>query len=411
MEHVYTSIDIGSDAIKVVVCELTKNRLNLLATTSTKAMGIKRGLIVDPKKASASISKAFAEIEDMLGIEIKKVIASVPTYFAEYTVVNSQVPINGEMVTAKDIMEAYRKGIRKNLLPDHEFVNMLPIDFKVDGNIVEDPKGKSGKTLDTRAIMVTVPKKNVYSVASILEGLGIELVDIATGSITDLIAYKNSKLNNIGMVINMGAETTSISLYNRSLAINSRVIDMGGFDIDKEIAYKFKVNLDEAKRIKERFALAYSHNADVNNLYEIITDDKRKIRISQLEVSRLVENELTELLEIVKEEMSNLTNKPLQYIIITGGLSNLENIEYLCHKVLGDKVSIGKIKLIGARDNKYSTAIGNIIYFIGNLKLKSHEYTMISRDDMEVLSTPNKHLVSTSNDTMLGKVFGYFFGE
>lgn len=411
MEHVYTSIDIGSDSIKVVVCELTHNRLNLLAAISTPASGIKRGLIVDPKKAGASITKALSEVEEMLGIKIKKVIASVPTYFAEYMVINSQVPIQDEKITAKDIMNAYRGGIRKNILPDHEFVNMLPIDFKVDGRPVDDPKGQSGQTLDARAVMVTVPKKNVYSVASVLENLGIELVDIATGSIVDLAAYKSSKLNNTGMVINMGAGTTSISLYNRGLAISSRVIDMGGLDIDQEIAYKFKINLEEAKRIKERFALAYSKNADVNNLYEVINDEKRKIRISQLEVSRLVEEQVKELLEIVKEEMDNLTDKPLQYIIITGGLSNLENIEYLCHKILGDKVSIGKIKLIGARDNKYSTAIGNIIYFIGNLKLKSREYTMISRDDMEVLSTPNKHLVSTSDDTMLGKVFGYFFGE
>ena len=34
MRHVYTSIDIGSDAVKVVVCELCKNKLNLLGASS-----------------------------------------------------------------------------------------------------------------------------------------------------------------------------------------------------------------------------------------------------------------------------------------------------------------------------------------------------------------------------------------
>ena len=36
MKHIYTSLDIGSDTIKVVVCELHQNKLNLLAASSFK---------------------------------------------------------------------------------------------------------------------------------------------------------------------------------------------------------------------------------------------------------------------------------------------------------------------------------------------------------------------------------------
>ena len=35
-------------------------------------------------------------------------------------------------------------------------------------------------------------------------------------------------------------------------------------------------------------------------------------------------------------------------------------------------------------------------------------YSMLSEDDMEELSSPREN---TNDDTMLGKVFGYFFGE
>ena len=36
---------------------------------------------------------------------------------------------------------------------------------------------------------------------------------------------------------------------------------------------------------------------------------------------------------------------------------------------------------------------------------------MISNNDMEVLSSNKKNVINISNETMLGKVFGYFFGE
>ena len=48
---------------------------------------------------------------------------------------------------------------------------------------------------------------------------------------------------------------------------------------------------------------------------------------------------------------------------------------------------------------------------ISTLKLKGQNYTMLSKDDMEVLSSSSKHFLNTSSETMLGKVFGYFFGE
>ena len=66
MKHIYTSLDIGSDTIKIAVCELFQNKLNVLAATSCKSKGIKRGLITDFELASITIKQAFNEIEDML---------------------------------------------------------------------------------------------------------------------------------------------------------------------------------------------------------------------------------------------------------------------------------------------------------------------------------------------------------
>ena len=59
------------------------------------------------------------------------------------------------------------------------------------------------------------------------------------------------------------------------------------------------------------------------------------------------------------------------------------------------------------RNNKYSSAIGNIIYFINKLKLRDIEYSMVEDYEYE---EENKFM-NAINDSMLGKVFGYFFKE
>ena len=409
MEHVYASIDIGSDSIKLVVCDLYQNHLNLLAATSVPSRGIKKGLIVEPEYVKKSIALAFKDVEDMLGIKIKKVIANVPNHMAEYKIIRGECDIPGDLITSHDMINSYKAGIRSNLLPNEEFVTVVPIDFKINGKtIMKDPKGFPGKRLMGRAMMVTTPKKNVYSVASLLESLGIEIVDISVGSVGDISCFKNESLDkSISAIINIGSDITMVSLYNKSIPVSTKIIGAGGKDIDRDLAYMYKISVDEARKIKENFALAHVRNADKLDVYETLNNDNVKIKINQLSASEVVMSRINEILTLAKNELNDLTNKPIQYIIVTGGMSNMLDFEYCIHEILPE-ASKGAVKLIGVRNNKYSTAIGNIIYFLNTLKLKGMNYSMFSEDDMEELSSPRDN---TNDDTMLGKVFGYFFGE
>ena len=411
MEHVYSSIDIGTDTIKIVVCELYKNHLNLLAACSTPAKGIKKGLIINPVEARKSIKNAFNEVEQMLGIEIKKVITSIPSFHAEYKIIKGSSEVTGDTITSKDMGNAYKDGLKNVLKPDMEFVTLIPIDFKInDKTVMKDPKGFPGDKLEGRAMSVLAPKKNIYSVASILENLGIEIVDVSLGSVGDINCFSsNETQKELGVIVNIGAETTTVNLYNKGIVVNTRIITMGGKDIDSDIAYLYRINMEDAKKIKEKFALATTQNANPSDTYEVVNLDGDKIKINQLEVSEVVMSRTEEILSLVENEINLLTNRPIKYIIVTGGVSNLLNFEYVLNNSLGSKASVGKIKLIGIRNNKYSTALGNIIYFIGTLKLKGQDYTMFSERDMEMLASPNKRNIN--DGTMLGKVFGYFFSE
>ena len=415
MKHIYSSIDIGSDTIKLIVCELYKNKLNLLAASSVKSKGIKKGLITDVEEASASVKKAFNGVEDMLGINIKKVIASVPSYFAEFSMVKGEIAVKTDdsVITGEEIVDVLEEAMQSKLSSNKEMVTIIPIDFNVDDKKeIKDPKGLVGTRLGTRAIMVATPKKNIYSVVSLLENIGIEVVDISLGSIGDIYAFKNKEnRDKVGAVINIGAETTTVSLYNKSVIVKNSIIGLGGKNIDNDLAYMYKIDIEEAIKLKEKFAYAHKKFASSNDSYEVVNQNGEAITIKQLEASEVIMSRIEEILTLARKEISILTEKKVEYIIVTGGVSNSAHFEYMVADILGKDAIIGNVKLLGIRKNKYSSAVGNIVYFIHKLKLKGKECTMISNNDMEVLSSNKKNVINISNETMLGKVFGYFFGE
>ena len=413
MKHIYTSLDIGSDSIKVVVCELYQNKLNLLASSSYPSSGIKKGLIMNPEEASKSLKGAIERTEEILGIKIDKVIASVPCYFSDYAIVKAEIPIENEVVTHEDIKRVLDEAVKSFESEDKEIVTLLPIDFKLDGETgIKEPYNVACKDLGVRAVLVTTPKKNIYSVVGLLESIGIETVDISTNPIGDLYAFKNKNIDkSIGAIINIGSETTTVSLYNRGIIVKSSIIHMGGKNIDNDISYMYKTDYETANNLKLHFALGHKRNASTGDMYEIKTAYDDELRINQYEISEVVSSRLEEILNLAKKEINILTSKRIDYIIITGGTSNMTDIEYVANDVFGKDVSIGNIKLIGIRDNKYSSCVGNIVYFVSKLKLKGQEYSMVNNEEASKLASIRKSYQEINNEKMLGKLTEYFLAN
>lgn len=414
MKHIYTSIDIGSDTIKIVVCELFKNKLNLLAASSVKSKGIKKGLITDTLAAKDSLQIALKEVEDMLGIKLNKVIATIPSYFSTFTMIKGAIKLElneEETIQGNEVVKVLQSAMHNKVMPNDEMITTIPIDFQVDDKVVRDPKGLKGATLLTRAIMATTPKKNVYSVVGLLNSVGLDVIDISLTGIGDSYAFKKKEMDEqMGAIINIGHETTTVSIYNKGVIVKNSVLQYGGKNVDHDISYIYKISQDDAVKMKEKFSLAHKNYASVNDFYEVETLTKEKIKVNQFEVSEVAMSRLEEILELSKKEVQILSKRDVDYVIITGGTSNVTNLQLLAEDVFGKKVSVGSMKVVGVRNNKYSSALGNIVYFINKLKLKGKDYTMMDKEEINELSSPKRGF-QVSNESMLGKVFGYFFNE
>ena len=89
----------------------------------------------------------------------------------------------------------------------------------------------------------------------------------------------------------------------------------------------------------------------------------------------------------------------------------MADIDYVANDVFGHNVSIGNIKLVGIRDNKYSSCVGNIVYFINKLKLKGQNYSMVNDSDASKLASVRKGFQEINNKEMLEKLTEYFLAN
>ena len=388
MKKIYTSIDIGSDTIKFVVAELYKEKLHILHSSSIKSKGIRKGLIIDSNLMVNSIKDGIKVVSNDLGFQIKKVIVNVPSYNAKFMYVTNKIEINEE-ITTEDINKVIKSSVYGKIDSDYELVTVLPLEFVInESDSVEYPIGLKANTLEIKGIMITVPK-NIFSVVSVMESAGLEVVDITLSGLSDYSEVKRDNIKNkVGAIINIGHDITNVSVFNKGKLMNTEVLQIGGHNVEKDIAYVFGINVIDARTIKEKFSFAHKRFVTLTDTYEIKNNDEKLIKIGQLEVTEVVMSRLTEILNYAKKQILLLTKKNIEYIIITGGTTEMKYFKNLVYEILGKDVIIYLMKDIGIRDNKYISAFGSIKYFIEKMTIRGKDYSMISPLDEELLLTP-----------------------
>lgn len=411
MRKIIASLDIGSNTIKLIVGEFIKNRLNVLCTSEVPSKGIKKGLIYQKEELIPALKETFHKAEEMLGIPVKEVVLSVPPYDTETTMSEGTSTITSEdhVVTYQDLIRAMHAASYNKVREEDELISILPTVYKIDKEIVKNPINMIGRELSLKAVLITAPKSHIHEFLRVLERIGIHVIDVVTTSLAD---YASNRLKDsgskIGAIINIGEETTTVSIYNKGILIRAEVIELGGSSIDNDIAYIYKITKKDARELKERIGLACTDLARVEEKITVTDRLGEEVVINQKDLSEIIESRLSEILELSKKQINLLTKREIEYIIITGGTSEMGDFNNLLDKVFTKPHILGKIDIVGARNNKYSTAIGTIKYYNGRLRLKNKEYSVFNLDELETLSGVHKK-VSINENSILGKLFGYFF--
>ena len=412
MRKIISSIDIGSSSIRIVVGEMIKNKLNIIAVSDTPSAGIKDGLVINSNSFIDSVKKGLEKIEETLEIPIRKTIVNIPCNNADFNITEGSTTINNpdHIVTGNDIARALQGCVYNKVKATEELIAIMPIYFITDEKTkIKDPKNIIANKLGVKSVIVTTPKKNVYSVLSCLEKIGLEVIDITFNSIGDYYAnnYKLLK-KEIGAIVNIGQDITTISIFNKGVLTNTNILNLGGKNIDNDIAFIYKINKHDAKNLKESLALAHKRFAQASETEKVINRLGEEISINQFEISEIVMSRLEEILNLAKKEINHLTKKEISYIIFTGGVTESKDFNLVLESVFGKQASITEIKELGVRNNTYSSCVGMIKYFDEKMKFRNKEVSIFSIDEQSELGSYDKR-INVSDSSVLGKVFGYFF--
>jgi cell division protein FtsA len=206
-----------------------------------------------------------------------------------------------------------------------------------------------GQSLSVDMHMLTVDGDAIQNLAYCIKRCDLELAGIASSSYVTGISSLVEDEQELGAAcIDMGGGSTGISIFMKKHMIYADSVRMGGDHITADISKGLGVPMTNAERIKTFYGGVHATGMDDREMIDIGGDtgdwehDRRTV--SRAELIGIMRPRVEEILEEVRARLdaAGFEHLPSQQIVLTGGGSQIQGLDALASRILGQQVRLGR---------------------------------------------------------------------
>jgi cell division protein FtsA len=325
-QHISVGIDIGTYQTRVIVCENSATP-KVLSVTNTPSKGLRHGYIVNREEASTGIKLAVKEAEKEAGVRIKQASLCIGGIglASEYANGSSIVTRADSIIGKFDIEKAIADAERTLDLKNRAILHAFPVLFKVDGKeLPTRPEGTAGTKLEVKVLFITCFEQHLEDLLAVVAEAGVKVTNfIATPIATEGLLLTDLQKNFGCALIDIGAETVSVSVFENNTLASLHVFGIGSSDITKDIALGLRITPEEAESLKLGVVSFQS--------------------VSKKKLEEIIEARLSDIFELVDKYLKKIGRSGLlpAGAIIIGGGSQVHMTESVAKTMLRIPARIG----------------------------------------------------------------------
>ena len=338
------AIELGSSKVTGIAGQKNLDgSINVLAMVKEESSSfIRKGVVYNIDKTAQCLTSIIKKLETQLKTQITQVYVGVggQSIRSVKNVVTKDLP--GETIITQDMVIELMDANRNMTYPDQEILDAAVQEYKVGTQFQLDPVGIQATHLEGHFLNILERKAFYRNLNKCFETAGINVAEmyLAPLALADSVLTEVEKRSGCALV-DIGFDTTTVSVYSKNILRHLAVIPLGSNNITKDIA-SLQMEESDAERMKLKYGSAYTENNEIDNELKYSIDPERQVESRKF--IEIVEGRLEEIIENVWYQIpSEYYDKLLGGIILTGGGSNMKNIEkaFVNHTHV-DKIRIAK---------------------------------------------------------------------
>ena len=341
--------------------------LSVIKEDSTSC--INKGVVYNIDKTVKCLTNIIKRLETSLKAKVAQVYVGVggQSIRSVKNTLIKELPLDS--VVTLDMVNELMDENRNMTYPAQEVLDAITQEYKVDAQYQLDPVGIQCTRLEANLLNILWKKSFYRNLNKCFDNAGIAIAEMYLAPLALADSVLTDVEKRVGCVlVDLGAETTTVSVYYRNILRHLAVIPLGGNNITIDIA-SLQMDDENAEKIKLKYASAYTDSKDIDENLKYSIDEDRQVDSKTF--IEIVEARLEEIIKNVWYQVpSEYTDQLLGGFIITGGVSNMKNIEKAFKQHTGvDKIRIANfvqetinsnIPEITAHDATMNTVLGLI---------------------------------------------------
>ena len=317
------AIELTSSKISGVVGIDTYEGTRIIAAESIPVSGIiSKGVVRNVDKASEAISNLINLLDDQLngpaikkayisfaGLSVHGITSKVSRGFGEYVKITQDIIEDMECENC-DTFQAPEGYTR---------VQVVNQEYKLDGKMDNNPIGAPTLQIESNYLNIVINEQYLKQLNDSFSQADIEIADSfsAARMDADILLSKDARRNGCALV-NIGADTTTLAIYNNDILRKLIVIPLGSRNITMDLCSK-QISFDEAEEIK----ITRGYKSTLNDRLPIDSDT----------INSIINARMCEILQNAKYQIEE-SGERIGHIIFTGGGSKLKNLNLLLEEYL-----------------------------------------------------------------------------
>ena len=353
-------LDIGTTKVRAVVAHLDSSTgvPTIVGIGQAASSGMRKGVVVNLQGPAHAIDEALGEAERMSGYEVHGATISVNGSHILTTHADGMVAVGApDHEITHDDLDRIREVATLGKVPaNRDILDVVAHSYRLDGQDgIKDPVGMTGTRLEIDAHVVSALTPYLTNAEKAADSAQVQphMVVPAAMAAARAVLHEQQLENGVA-VIDMGASTTGIAIYEEGDLQYVGVVPIGGANITNDLAIGLKTDPEIAEEVKLKHACALSHA------------ESEAVNIKHGgEVFTFKTEDINEIFEGIQHHLKRAgrAGKLPSGVVLVGGGAKLKHIADYAKETLGLAARLGQPTGFGgvADDidkSEFATAIG-----------------------------------------------------
>ena len=376
------AIDLGTSKIALTVAKVEGNDVQIIYYKETPSAGIRYSGIYNVSQAAEALREAISLAENELEIKINQAVVGMPKFPIRTESAKQSILDRGEGVeiTQEDIEDLKNFALSEypGTCPEKESIFGAVAQSFSDGEnfqiIENDIIGMTSDVLEGHFKIFIGKQSDLKKIDQIMDR--VEVIPVQkffTADTTAKAVLYDSEMENGVAMIDFGAGSTSVSIYQGNIMRHYASIPFGGKNITDDIKNEAQISEKLAENIKLAYGVCMPEK--LQSLSEKVLHIKSRNSegdktlpakyLSEIITARIEEVVMAILYEI---EQSGFADMLRSGLVITGGVAQTANISNFIHDISGYKTRIGYPRHLfswhecnGLSDSSAATSMGLLL--------------------------------------------------